>query len=459
MEAKYFIFLGATLVFIPVASWFGIRYRWAERAIVAAAFFSTSYLIDINLVSMEQYRGDTRGFEFGVTDWMIISLIIIMIRSPRWQNRTLKLFPPNSAPIMMYMGVALLSAITAYVGIYSGFGLFKLVRAIAVYWVAYNYLRNEEDLEFFLWILAAIVFMEFILTLKQRATGIYRAQGSTPHSNTLALYINMINMIFMSFVLNDGRKHWRRYVYLAVLGMGTLIVLATFSRGALVMMVGCYGLVIAISLARTPKARKFLMVGIMMLAAIPVAAVVLPSIVHRFLTAPVDAEESRHQANEAAYAMANNHIFGVGINNYSHVINETAYSRFIPFEGDRGIVHNIYLLHACEMGWLGMLVFMVMIGNGMWLGIRQLFSRTDDPPSWMALGIVIGMLSLWIQSLLEWAFRQTYLTVEYFMLAGFLAAMPRVVAATRKQKRKRLIATLLLAQAAQAPRPVAPAST
>jgi len=61
--------------------------------------------------------------------------------------------------------------------------------------------------------------------------------------------------------------------------------------------------------------------------------------------------------------------------------------------------------------------------------------------------------------LLEWAFRQTYLTVEYFMLAGFLAAMPRVVAATRKQKRKRLIATLLLAQAAQAPRPVAPAST
>lgn len=201
------------------------------------------------------------------------------------------------------------------------------------------------------------------------------------------------------------------------------------------------------------------MVGIMMLAAIPVAAVVLPSIVHRFLTAPVDAEESRHQANEAAYAMANNHIFGVGINNYSHVINETAYSRFIPFEGDRGIVHNIYLLHACEMGWLGMLVFLVMIGNGMWLGIRQLFSRTDDPPSWMALGIVIGMLSLWIQSLLEWAFRQTYLTVEYFMLAGFLAAMPRVVAATRKQKRKRLIATLLLAQAAQAPRPVAPAST
>ena len=85
------------------------------------------------------------------------------------------------------------------------------------------------------------------------------------------------------------------------------------------------------------------------------------------------------------------------------------------------------------MGWLGMLVFLVMIGNGMWLGIRQLFSRTDDPPSWMALGIVIGMLSLWIQSLLEWAFRQTYLTVEYFMLAGFLAAMPRVVAASQAE--------------------------
>ena len=236
MEAKYYIFLGATIVFIPVASWFGIRYRWAERMLVAGAFFSTCYLVDINLVSLEWYRGDTRGFEFGVTDWMIISLIIVMVRSPRWQSRRLSILPPNSAPIVLYLGIALLSVFVAYVPTYAAFGVFKLLRAIAVYWVGYNYLRSEEDLYFILMILAAMVGMEFLLVLKQRATGIYRAVGSTPHPNTLAIYINMMNVIFMSFLMNDRNTRLRRYIYLASLGAGTLIVLATFSRGGMTMM-------------------------------------------------------------------------------------------------------------------------------------------------------------------------------------------------------------------------------
>ncbi len=46
------------------------------------------------------------------------------------------------------------------------------------------------------------------------------------------------------------------------------------------------------------------------------------------------------------------------------------------------------------------------------------------------------MTSLWLQSLLEWAFRQTYLTIQFFMLAGFLAALPRVLRHQRKQRQR-----------------------
>ena len=45
-------------------------------------------------------------------------------------------------------------------------------------------------------ILAAIVAMEFLIVLKQRFSGIYRAPGTTPHSNTLAVYVNMFNMLW-----------------------------------------------------------------------------------------------------------------------------------------------------------------------------------------------------------------------------------------------------------------------
>lgn len=444
MEAKYLAFLAATAVFIPVASFFGIRYRTIERALVAGAFFSTCYLIDINLVSTELYRGDTRGFEFGITDWMVISLIVVMTRSPRWRGRKLTYFPPNSGPLLLYLLMAVLSAIVAYIPLFAGFGLFKILRAIAVYWVGFNYLRTETDLRFFLWILAAIVCLEFFLVLKQRASGIYRAVGSTPHPNTLAIYINMMNMIFMSFLMNDRSAGPRRYVYLVCLGMGSLIVLATFSRGGLATMVACYVLVIGLSIMRRPEPRKFLIVFVMALAALPVMLKVAPSIIDRFLNAPVESEYSREQANAAALAMAGDHLLGVGLNNYSHVVNETNYSRFLPFRGDRGIVHNIYLLHASEMGWIGLAAFLAVIGNFLLMGLRQVVSRQDDPATWLAIGITVGMLSLWLQSSLEWAFRQTYLTVEYFMLAGFLAALPQVAREASIKRRRHLVTAAVL---------------
>ena len=150
--------------------------------------------------------------------------------------------------------------------------------------------------------------------------------------------------------------------------------------------------------------------------------------------------------------MAGDSFFGVGINNYSHVINNTNFSRFIPNEGDRGIVHNIYLLHASEMGWLGLLVFLLMIGHFFVMATRIILLRRDNIISWVAIGIFAGMSTLWLQSLLEWAFRQTYLTVEFFLLTGFLAALPRLDRKIRRQSRleRQRRAWLLAQQKAQA---------
>jgi len=432
VEAKHFIFLAMTVAFIPVAVWFGVKYKWAERLLVVGTFFSTSYLIDINFVSMEWYRGDTRGFEFGVTDWMVISLIIVMARSPRWRKQKLELFPPNASLMLAYFGVALVSLLVAYVPVYAGFGVFKLLRAFAVYWVAYNYLRSEEDVRFILMILAAIVAMEFLLVLKQRFSGVYRAPGTTPHSNTLALYINMLNMLFFAFMLGERSK--KAIIYWACVGMGSLVVLATFSRGALAAMVVGYALVTALSFYDRAKSHKVQVIGILLLAALPVVIKVAPAIIDRFINAPEASGESRHLANEAARAMANDHLFGVGINNYSHVINETEYVRFIDNPVDRGIVHNVYLLHACEMGWPGLVVFLLMIGNFLRIGLQLIRKRRDNVLSFFATGIVVGMFALWFQSLLEWAFRQTYITVQFFMLAGFLAALPRIDRQMRREQ-------------------------
>lgn len=439
MPAKQAIFILLTLVVVPTAAWFGIRYRWAERLLVIGAFLSTTYLVDINLVSMEAYRGDTRGFEFGVTDWMMIALIVTMVRSPRWRRERLQLLPPNTGPLLLYLGIALLSIAFAYVPLYAGFGFFKLLRAAIVYWVAFNYLRSEQDLRFLLLVLVAMVGVQFGLVLWQRATGLYRAVGSTPHPNTLAVYVNCMNMIFLAFVFGEKRRSLYTWAAWAGLAMGTLIVLATFSRGALMTMVLGFAVVIALSLWDRPRASKFALIGMMALAALPVLVKVAPAIVDRFETAPVESGLSRHQANSAALAMARDHLFGVGLNNYSYVVNNTAYADYIPLASDRGIVHNVYLLNASELGWLGLAAFVLVIGRFLWLAIRFIVQRRDDIASSMAIGILAGMVALWTQSLLEWLFRQTYVTVEFFLLAGLLAALPRVARRARIERVRKLL--------------------
>jgi O-antigen ligase len=329
---------------------------------------------------------------------------------------------------------------------YAGFGLFKLVRALAVYWVAFNYLRREEDLRFLIYVLVAMVGIQFLLVLFQRATGVYRAVGSTPHPNTLAVYVNFMNMIFLAFVLGEKRRSRQTWAAWIGLAMGTVIVLATFSRGALMTLGLGFAIVIALSLWDRPRGSKFTIIGALAVVALAGGIKVAPQIIKRFETAPVESGLSRHQANSAALAMARDHAFGVGLNNYSYVVNNTGYAKYIPLESDRGIVHNIYLLHASELGWLGLAAFLVVIGRFLWMGIRYIRLRRDDVTSSLAIGIFAGMVALWTQSMLEWLFRQTYVTVEFFLLAGVLAALPGVSRRTRIERiRKALLIRRLAA--------------
>jgi hypothetical protein len=442
MPITHIIFVLLTLVAVPAAASFGVRHRWAERGLVCILFLSTAYHFDINFESMEMYRGDTRGFEWGVTEWMVVALTITMLRSPRWAGKRLDVLPPNGIALLVYAFLALSSVFVAYVPIYAGFGLLKLLRGLALYWLAYNYVRSEDDLREFVLVVVGMIALQFLLVMWQRKMGIYRAVGSTPHPNTLAVYINMMNMVLYAFVM--GEKKTSRYTWAAWAGlaMGVLIVLATFSRGALLSLGVGMMIVTALSIWTKPRATKFKIIGALALAALPAAIKFAPAIIKRFATAPKESGISRQQAQNAAMEMAHNHAFGVGLNNYSFVINNTGYSRFIPLEVDRGVVHNIYLLNASELGWLGLGAFLVVIVGFLFLGAKYIRRREDDVTSSLAIGITVAMITLWFQSLLEWLFRQTMVTMEFFLLAGVLAALPRVARQIRDERLK-LVALLM----------------
>ena len=70
---------------------------------------------------------------------------------------------------------------------------------------------------------------------------------------------------------------------------------------------------------------RLMVVFIGSIGVIIMGALTAPKIIQRFQSAPIQSEQTREYFNQAAHAMANNHMFGVGLNAYAWVLANTDY--------------------------------------------------------------------------------------------------------------------------------------
>ena len=90
----------------------------------------------------------------------------------------------------------------------------------------------------------------------------------------------------------------------------------------------------------------------MFVLSLPALAVILPPVIKRFETAPVESGESRHEANIASSNMGHDYFFGVGINNYSYAINYMPCGEHL-FPLNRDMAHKIFWLHIADLCSIG----------------------------------------------------------------------------------------------------------
>jgi cell division protein FtsW (lipid II flippase) len=171
--------------------------------------------------------------------------------------------------------------------------------------------------------------------------------------------------------------------------------------------------------------KKFAALGIMLLLSIPVLFVVLPKVIERFESAPIESGESRHVANLASKTMGDDYFFGVGLNNYSYAINYMPYGEDLA-ELDRGIAHHIFWLHYAELGILGVISYILLTGTFIWIALRFILKRRDSLERVFAIGIFTAFVINWLIGTLEWNFRIIQITLAYFMLAGFVTSLDRI---------------------------------
>ena len=432
ISLKQLVFVFMTLGFLLVSIPMAIRFSWMDRVCIAGIMFMAINPVDVTFFSHTLYRGDIRGLEFGVTDWLSITLIIAMLTAPRWRQRRLYTRNSNGLWMLLYLALCTFSIVSALIPQFAFFGVTKLLRAYAAFWIAYNFIRSEDDLRFVIWCVVGLSFYSFFQVLMDKyILGVYPPRGSFPHQNGLATFQNMMNFIIFAFLMQDSTKLFdrRTLVYWAAFGAGTLTTISTLSRGGMATFVlGCALVVVLTFFLKqhsTKIKKKFAALGVMFLLSLPVLVIVLPEVIKRFETAPVESGEGRHVANLASADMGHDYFFGVGLNNYSYAINYLPYGQHIN-QMDRGIAHHIFWLHYAELGIIGVVLYMLLTGTFMWIALRFIMKRGDSLERVFAIGVLTAFVINWLIGTLEWNFRIIQITLAYFMLAGFVTSLDRV---------------------------------
>jgi hypothetical protein len=158
-------------------------------------------------------------------------------------------------------------------------------------------------------------------------------------------------------------------------------------------------------------------------------------------------------------AIARDHFFGVGLNNWSYRVSRT-YGPRLGYRFDdydylasvygtsnnrvfsdaylAAPAHSLGALTLGELGVPGLLIFVLLWLRWLSMGLPFLLLPRGDPMRAMGVGILFSICGIFGQSLTEWVYRQTPILFTFYILLGALAGLAharRVSLAEKAQDR------------------------
>jgi hypothetical protein len=368
------------------------------------------------------YRGDSDAFQIAILDLVAAALFVALPRP--------KQPAPYRASRYVYLFFAVFSISAAVVPLYSLFSITTLVRGYFLLVVVSRLAENPELANSLGRGLAIGVIYSAVIALKQRyIDGMHQITGGFEHANSLGMAVNLVGPIALAVLFaGKGDK-----LGVATVGSTAICIVLGLSRGSLMMFAFGFGLVILGSLIRQVTRRKvYVSIGLF-LAALLLLGKSADSIIDRFVTAPESSVESRDRFEAAAEAMVDDSFFGIGLNQYSHVLDYGGYAdRFeMPLIDRDGLCHHIYWLTAAELGWLGLIAYLWLIAAPFWTAVRGAFRFKDDVRGDVLLGCAAGMATMHVHGLAEWIARQSSIVYIFWTVVGLTAAMSRQAEAAR----------------------------
>ena len=428
---KYLFFVAAlagiapaTLLMLCDRRW--IRWGTLGLSVPILVFDSTA----INFLSHELYRGTSRGMEISLIYIVAVSLLLTFTIL----GKRVRLMPDMGSVIYIcYFFCCLPSLLNAESVLFSFFELWKMCMIYLVFLAVYHYLDySHGDYDILLYGIAWVVGYNFFLLVIQHYQGVYQARGVFPHQNSMAMYMMMAGTLFFSRAFNC-REHYRSWIFLLAFILSSVLLVRTYSRGALFCYPICGLLTMFCSYLRGFSLRKFYLSNLLLIVAMIGLLLFLPRIIQRFETAPKSSGQTRKNLAIAALNMIQDKpVAGVGLNNWGIKINPPYdYSRHRDpkkgFTDDHkdGIVETIYLLVAAECGIPCFILLLTWFGYYWVLSIRLLWRFRHSRYFYLPAGSFGALTGVYLQSSLEWVLKQQINFMWLMIFFAFLGYLNR----------------------------------
>jgi hypothetical protein len=424
----------------------------SPRARDAAFFFMIAGIVvsdrmDINFFSHFWYRGTTRGLEISLVDIAAFGVFISSFLMPRYGESRWK-WPAGFGFMLLFFFYCAASLVFTEPRVFGLFELSKMVRGLIFFLAAFTFVRSEREVRLFILALCCTACFEGVLCLRQRwLMHLDRVAGSLDHSNSLSVYLCLIGPILVAAV-NSSIPRWLRWACALAIPAAVLSVVLTVSRAGVPIFFLTVFAALFSCMSWRITATKIATALLVVLGLGGMSYFFWDNLKERYQEATLKDEylneklvENRGYYLRLASVIVEDRFFGVGLNNWSYWVSErygaridTPYHSYNEIPSDlrntddnqlnfAAPAHNLAALTVGELGVPGLALFLLLWLRWFQMGATFYFKRGDFVMRQLALGVLWGMVGVFLQSVTEWSFRHTPVFLTFHAVAGVLATL------------------------------------
>lgn len=390
------------------------NYPYAYFALGLLPFVQTAVNLDASLWNIGGL-----GYAKGLVLTLLDTLCLAILATSRF--RIIRL--PFSGLFVAYILATFVSVFQAP-GFFESFSYtFQLLRAFLVFVTVATVVQQSGALRYVANGLAVGAMIQGIVAITQRLGGDFQAGGTMGHQNLAGMALHFATLPLLAMLLAGEKSK----LYTGGVAGGLAAVALGASRGSIAALAVGLAILVFCSLVRQASARKFGVVGVLVLMVLAASPVLYEGLAKRFssVTEVTTVDEEREAFKRAAQAMFADHPMGVGANRYTFVGITEGYSARagVTWAGASrtAVVHNLYWLTAAELGWLGLLTLPLLLICVILRGFLFAFSRRRDPRGDVVLGFTCAIAVTAWQSFYEWVFVLSAMNYMFAIALGVIA--------------------------------------